>query len=126
MKITHEKPEIYETLRAKFGIDWNKGIIITYKGNIYCKTDISEDLVVHESVHIKQQSEDPEWWDKYLADINFRLAQEVEAYRAQYNFIKENYDRNTRRNALKRIASDLSSSIYGNIISFEDAKNIIK
>lgn len=124
--IIHTKPEIYQRLVDTFGIDWNKGIIITYNGKIYCKTDISDDLIVHENTHIKQQENQPDWWDKYIEDKNFRLSQEIEAYKAQYEYVKGNYPRWARRKVLKAIATDLSSYIYGNIISYEDAVKVIQ
>lgn len=128
MKILKEKPPIYDKCVEKFGVDWEDGVIFTYGENIYCKNDLPENKIVHESVHIKQQGDNPdEWWERYFNDTEFRLVQEVEAYRAETQWA--NYkirDRNNRMRLIMQNAKDLSSPMYGSIISFQEAlKNIL-
>lgn len=128
MKLVHEKPAIYQRLVDKFGINWDRGIIITYGDTVYCKTSIPPDLVVHESVHVEQQKKMGVeiWWDKYIAEPKFRLEQEIEAYRTQYRFVCANAGRTIRRESQRNIARELSSSTYGSIISYQDALKIIQ
>lgn len=123
IKYSKEIPDIYYVCKDKFGVNWDDNIIFTYGDTIYCKTDIPEDLKVHEATHIRQQkSGAKEWWDRYLNDNAFRLDQEVEAYKNQYNYLKIVIkDRNKLFLHKHRIAKDLSSYIYGNIISYSDA-----
>jgi hypothetical protein len=100
MKISTEKPPIYDKLAAKFPIDWDNGVIITYGDTVYCKSGtLSPDLEVHEAVHIEQQKNvgPDEWVDQFLNDRNFRMKQEVEAYRAQSEFIFKNIQNVYRR-----------------------------
>lgn len=128
MKLLHEKPAIYQRLVDKFGVSWDRGIIITYGDNVYCKNNIGPDLIAHESVHVEQQKKFgvEAWWDKYIAEEKFRLEQEVEAYRAQYKFVCQFAGRVVRREAQRNIARELSSSTYGRIITYHEALEIIK
>lgn len=123
MQIIHTPPEIFPLLQKKFGVKWDQSIIITYYPNVYCKTDISPDLVIHEGVHLKQQEEMgvENWWNLYLSDKTFRLSQELEAYRYQYQWAIENMNRQSRKQLLRKCAKDLSGPIYGNVISYQDA-----
>ena len=129
--LTKKKPPIYDALDREFGISKHKGIIISYAPAIYCNIDnLPEHLIEHEKVHIRQQTEIgvENWWQKFIDDPKFRLDQEVEAYRVQVKWLQENTEslsRNERRGWIKKCAEDLSSGIYGNIISYEQAFNLI-
>ncbi len=130
MKISHEKPPIYDRLVDVFGIDWNDGIVITYGDTLHTRggNNIPQDLVVHEKTHTRQQAAIgiEEWWNNYVANRDFRLEQEAEAYRNQWQFIKHNVK--NREEAFRkkmRIARDFSSPIYGNIVTHNEALKII-
>ena len=92
MKIIIEKPPIYEAILAHRMTPSEK-TIFTYGDTIYNPNNvpISDDLMVHEEVHSKQQNHSDDyaeiWWGRYLVDPCFRIAQEVEAYANQYDFI---------------------------------------
>lgn len=85
-------------------------------------------LIAHESVHTIQQGEKPkEWWDKFFKDKNFRLDQELQAYRVQYKTLKQLVsDRNELAKVLASLAADLSGPQYGNLCSFGDACKLIR
>ena len=86
-------------------------------------------LLAHEEIHEKQQEEYgvQKWWDRYLIDKDFRLSQELEAYRAQYEFFtRSNKDRNIQYRFLVALAVDLASEMYGDIIKVYDAIERIK
>lgn len=128
MKIVKDYPPNIEDIRKKFDLK-DKSIVFTYGDTLYNPTgsDIPENLMKHEETHEKQQGKDIKgWWSRYLEDNQFRLEQELEAYRNQYKYVEENGNRETKRDFLKHIARDLSSHIYGNIINFEQAKQLIK
>lgn len=128
MKISHEIPPIYYKCKEQFGVDWNKGVIITYGDTIYSKDKITPDLEVHEATHIKQQKEIgvEKWWERYFKDKEFRLEQEKEAYINQYNWIKKNIkDRNTKTRLRYHIIKSMVL-FYGDMINEEDALKIIK
>lgn len=131
MKILIEKPPIYNNLSAVFPL--HRGIIFAYGDTIYNPDDVrlSDDLIVHESVHIKQQGGTIEgaelWWSKYMRDENFRLEQEIEAYAHQYNFIcRKMQDKRNRFKLLKRMAEILSGPSYGSCVSLSGALLKIK
>jgi len=127
VKYSTEKPpnNIYEKCRERFGVDWDKGIIFTYGDTIYCKSPISDDLKVHEATHIRQQREIGEdiWWERYLKDKDFRLSQEVEAYKNQMEYINKNYNRNARRYLYKHIIRSMVE-LY-DMCTEEEAKKLL-
>lgn len=129
MNVINAYPPNIEKIRKAFPI--NKNTVFTYGDTIYAPTvnfKLSPDLQAHEQTHTIQQGPDPEaWWDRYISDTQFRLDQEIEAYRNQYRFYcKFVKGRNERFNFLRTIAGDLSSPLYGNLIGFLDATERIK
>ena len=91
------------------------------------KVEIQNHLLAHEQVHTIQQGDNPEaWWQRYLTDIPFRLEQEIEAYAVQYRYVRDNFNNKALKWFLDRIASDLSSSMYGNIIGKWEAETKIR
>ena len=132
MKILIEKPPNYEELKKIFNIEKSRSVY-AYNDIIYNPEGIplQDHVILHEDVHFKQQKEvggAEAWWSRYIDNTQFRLDQEIEAYRVQYKFIKNhpNIKSKNKENFLDKIASDLSSSIYGNIIKHNEAKCKIK
>lgn len=138
IKYSSEYPPNWPTLIKIFkgAINWDNGIIITWGDTYYSKKPVAPDLVAHETVHMNQQMQTeggPEkWWERYYMDPVFRLHQEVEAYRAQLAFYKNslmNVSRPERkfksRKAAESMAMALSSEIYGNIIGYNQALELI-
>jgi hypothetical protein len=128
-KISKEIPDIYPILQQKFGVSWDKGIVIAYGDTIYAKDPIPDHLLAHELVHLKQQAEYgvEYWWKKYIKEKSFRLIQEIEAYTAQLKFIRNDPDMNAKAKKAMGLwlAKDLSSEIYGDVISYKDAREIL-
>lgn len=93
--------------------------------DIYTNYTLTQDLLVHELVHLRQQAEVglDNWIYDFLYCPDRRLAYEIEAYREQLKSIK---DRNYRTRMLYESANNLSSSLYGNIISKADALKAIQ
>lgn len=127
MKIINSYPPNIDDIRKAFKI--SDSVVFTYRDCIYNPGggNIADHLMAHEQTHEKQQGDDPEgWWKKYIADKEFRLNQEVEAYRNQFRFFKSRYrDRNMVHRFLRQVSFDLSSEIYGNIVSFQEAFKLI-
>jgi len=85
-------------------------------------------LLAHELVHLDQQHKiggAKKWWKKYLSDPKFRIQQEVEAYQNQWDWAKENANRNYRRVLEKHIPLILSSKLYGNVITKKEAQKLV-
>lgn len=130
MIIVRGFPPIYEEAAKRFNIRGRK-VVFAWGDKIYDPFDanIGPDLEVHEAVHGEQQKAigGPEiWWHKYFIDANFRLEQEIQAYRAQYKFFCKQYrDRNQQTQFLSRIAGDLST-MYDLPITRAEAMHRIK
>ncbi len=131
MCIQPKAPPIMARIKEKFpDADWERGIAICYGEKIYCKYKLTDDVLAHELVHVRQQKEIGRdiWWDKYLEDAQFRLEQELEAYGTQVKYIREHTERTTRnqrRMMIDRIADTLSGELYGHMISYEQAKKFL-
>lgn len=132
MKIFNEKPplKIYERAEKVFGSV--VGMCFCFGDTIYFpdgnRPELPPDVVAHEKIHTKQQGEHPkEWWKRYLSDPVFRAEQELAAYRRQYQFCCELIkDKNERFWILQKLAGDMSSPVYGECISKEEAIKKIK
>lgn len=104
--------------KCKFGI--TERSVFAYDGNIYSNYKLPPDILIHELHHFKQQRKigAKEWIKRYLADDDFRLNQELGAYRVQLNSIPDREERNRIR---MECAEHLSSSLYGDILTYQDA-----
>lgn len=129
MKLSKELPPNYQQIAEAFDLIDYPGVVFTYGDTCYnVQGELPDHLRVHELTHTTQQADNPDaWWDKYIADATFRLAQEVEAYRNQYRyFCQTRKDRNLQARFLSHIATDLSSTMYGSIVSYLDAMRLIR
>lgn len=107
--------------------------IFTYGNKIYAPNlpegqGLEDHLLIHELMHSEQQGDDPDaWWNRYLEDTDFRLAQELECYAHQFNCVnKKAIPYKVKRIFLERIAGDLSSPLYGNLLSQPEAESKIR
>lgn len=122
--------DMYKKVVDRFRVDWHKGVILTYGDIIYTKFELPNDLLKHEETHVRQQMAykggKDAWFERYLADDQFRLDNELEAYRRQYRYAKENIkDRNQVFNILRHSAKDLSM-MYDLQIDFNLALELIQ
>lgn len=127
MKIYQDEQKnfpLFEKAKNKFKT--NDKTIFTYGDTIFFDKDLPFHLVAHEITHIFQQQKTgaEKWWDKYFSSKKFRLKQETEAYRNQYECQKRN-DIEKAVFLLERISDDLSGELYGNIVSKEKAIELI-
>lgn len=131
-KFSNQEPPCYPKLREKFGgLAWeDTDDVVTYAGTIYCRRlPLAPDVMVHELVHVRQQREyaghAAAYLDRYCDDPQFRLDQELEAYRAQLAFIYEEVlDRNMRERAKWKLAKDLAS-MYALELTPHDASKLL-
>lgn len=129
MKIVNEFPPNIEKIKKV--VEITPMTIFTYGDTIYnpgAHSPFPPELLAHEVVHSIQQGQDPEaWWDKYLSDVHFRLSQELDAYRAQYKKFRHlTTSKKLRADLVNRLAKDLASPLYGNIIDYYTARQKIK
>jgi len=119
LEIVVERPPVWEMVRAKFKIQDDK-TVFTYGDKLYNPADvpIDEFLYAHEQTHQKQHAAyeggPAAWWARYLEDREFRVEQEMEAYRVQYKaFAKQCKDRERCFRFRMQLANDLASPMYG-------------
>lgn len=127
MKISDSFPPNIQDIRARLVVHGD--VIFCYGDTIYnpSKKELTEDLIVHEQVHSEQQGNLPDvWWFRYLNDDGFRLSQEIEAYGAQYALVKSKTHGTLREWILDRMADALSGDVYGNLLTFAEAKSKIR
>ena len=132
MEIINEYPPNYKSILNAFpSIKDEKGALFCYGRAIYNPggAEINECLMHHEATHsIRQDKIGPsKWWRRYIRDARFRLEEEIVAYRNQYQlYCKLVTSEDKRFNYLHDLAMTCSSPIYGNMISYEEGKILIK
>lgn len=128
IKIIEENPPFLKAI-LNAGLKPEKTTVFPFGLLIYNPSGlpIPDDIMVHETVHIARQGKDPKnWWIKYLKDRKFRLNEELEANREQYKFIcKLTKDREKRNKALVAMAKNISGEVYGKVVSFQEAYQVI-
>lgn len=129
MKIVDDFPPNIDEITKVFKFE--RGTVYAYGDTIFApgigKGVIPDHLMVHEETHQKQQGDNPDtWWEKYLSDAKFRLTEEVEAYRNQYQFAQSHYERSYWRGLVRKMSKDLSSKMYGNIVDRATAEALIR
>jgi len=106
-------------------------VLFAWGNIIYNPGDISipAQLLAHEAVHSLQhakRADGPDgWWYWYLKDPVFRISQELEAHRVEFEEFSEHNNRNFRKGYLKDCAKRLGGPLYGNIITWQFAKKLI-
>lgn len=129
MHVTIGFPPMIDEIDAAFRVR-REPIVYAWGKTIYATNGIrvTPDIMVHESVHGLRQGGDVEgWWRRYIAEPEFRLAEEVPAHVAQFIALCElEPGRAARRRALAVMADRLSAPLYGRLVSKEAAKRIIR
>ena len=126
--IVYAKPPVYDRAHEVFDLT-GKNPVFAYGGKIYNPGygGLDDSIIAHEMVHFEQQGDDVDgWWEKYFTDPAFRLSQEVEAYKVQFQVLKKTIgSRSTLALHKARIARDLSSPMYGNLMGYTEAYRAI-
>ncbi len=128
MKIINDFPPNIEDLKTFFEI--TEHTVFTYGDILYVPDGsyIDDALLAHEETHQRQQDRMgiEKWWKLYMISADFRLSQEVEAYQNQYKVLKIKIrDRNKLNKVVQSLAKDLSSPLYGDIITRSKALKAI-
>jgi hypothetical protein len=125
-------PPMIDEIDAVFHVK-GQPVLFAWEDRLYnpMRTPVGTELEKHEEEHFKQHKAFPggveAWWRKYLVDIEFRLAQEIPAHRAEYLAMLDKYGdvRNNRRRFLSRVALRLAAPLYGKMITVAEAKKVI-
>lgn len=128
MEIVVDYPPNFDEIDAALHVR-GKHIIFAFGEKIYnpMGDDVGPWLVAHESVHGERQGSDIlGWWRRYLEDPDFRLAEEIPAHIAEYDWLKRYApSRQQRRMAKKVVAQKLASPLYGRLVTPSKAKIIL-
>ena len=130
MKIIVARPPNFAAIAAALPMAYKPGVIFCFGDSIYNPAGgpISPWIMTHERVHSKQQGADPlAWWDRYIADVEFRFAQELEAHRAEWRAWLAAAARNRaeRRGYMVIIGMRLAGPLYGEMVRFAEARDLI-
>lgn len=127
MKIIRAFPPLYAEINRRFNVR-GKPVIFTWGEAIYNPSNvkIGPELLAHEQVHCDRQGIDvASWWERYMHDDEFRLAEELPAHRAEYAEACKHYQGKALGTALHRMAIRLSSPLYGSMIDYDEARRVI-
>lgn len=143
MQIVRAYPPNIDQIRKYLPI--HDKVIYTFGDKIFNPKGLRIDpaLYKHEEVHFNQQMRYGnnsfwqnftlpkyrigKWWTRYLKDYAFRLSQEIPAYQTQLREYKKILkDRNDQAKIALMLAKDLSSPLYGKLISTEQALKAIR
>jgi hypothetical protein len=124
-----ERPPVYERCDAQFKIA-GKPILFAWGDTIFNPegVEIPPELFAHEAVHGKRQLNIgiEHWWDRYLDFPVFRFAEEELAHRAEYQaYARRHPNPRKRMLVLDAIAERLSGPLYGNLVTFADARAVV-
>jgi len=129
MDIVIDYPPNFEAIDAAFRV-YGKQVIYAYGDKIYNpqNIEIHPALMEHEIVHCIRQNQTSvdEWWEKYIANPSFRLAEEVLAHRAEYLAQCRDAPRQRRRQLLKATAERLAHPLYGKLVTVKEAKLLLE
>lgn len=130
-RIVVGRPPIYDRACAAFVV--SPKTIFAWGDAIYVppgSPPLERHLIVHEETHLAQQAAagGPEaWWERYLVDDAWRLEQELEAYRRQYQVACQMIPRRPNRlQFLRAIAEDASGPLYGSLLTRSEAERRIR
>lgn len=131
MRIIRENPRfLWPIIKWRFPHADPERIIISFGDRIYAKGSLPPSKIEHERVHLAAQRHSRLWAGilmiPYLFSARFRLRQEIPAYQAEWRWIFLNvHDRELRARLKREMCIDLSSALYGNIITYDKANIII-
>lgn len=128
-QIIPENPPLFDELDAAFKIA-GKSVIFAFGDRVYNPQRIAMTvpLMAHEAVHGQRQGSDiMGWWRRYIADPEFRLAEEIPAHRAELvEMLRLTTNRVERRQIILVVALKLCSPLYGKLITLDKAKRALK
>ncbi len=131
IKIINHPPKLAWLLKLRFKEYSFEGGVACAFGNVVYSKDVNmdESFQIHEETHLIRQKRSKLygvwWWTKYFLSSWFRFEEELIAYQRQFNFIRRNYPRHTHEKWLVRLATQLASPLYGNLVGVKAAEKLI-
>lgn len=133
MRVVQNVPPIFTEIDAAFNVR-GKPILYAWGDKIFnpAGVHIPPELVAHEQVHGERQGTDVVgWWRRYIAEPEFRLAEELPAHVAEFkalciaNAHKWVSQRSMRRTFAAHVGRRLAAPLYGGLITADAAKAAI-
>lgn len=151
MRIITDWPPNIDAIRAAFPLGDRVDLAFAFGDRVYSpgSSTLHASIQAHEQVHCDRQramgqfghqfavmpdDRTLEWWDHYLKDPQFRLAEEIPAHRAEFLWwaarpgAEKPIDgfRSARLYHLHQTAVKLASPLYGRMISLSEARKAIE
>lgn len=129
MRVIVGKPPLWEAIDSTFHVA-GKPVIFSWGPVIFnpMGVSISRELMAHEAIHGERQGDDEagilRWWDRYILDPAFRLAEELPAHQAEYRAYCKRHG-SGRDKFLRGVAERLASPLYGNLLTSAAASRSI-
>jgi hypothetical protein len=124
-----KRPPNFERIAAVFPGARGKGTIFSYGDRIYLPDggNLSRELMAHEGMHGMRQIDMgvEVWWDEYLRNPAFMFEEELLAHRAEYAAYRAGRHGRSRAGHLHIIAERLSGTLYGNVVTYAGAVDLI-
>lgn len=132
MRVINGRPPLFDEIDAAFNVR-GKPILFSWGDVIYrpqgTAAPVHPSLVAHEQAHGARQGTGAEverWWRRYIADPEFRLAEEIIGHRAEFEHLcRGAAGRLDRRRYLAIVAAKLAAPLYGRLITTDAAKRAI-
>lgn len=136
LEIVDGYPPNFEEIAKALPAARKPGVIFTYGSVLYAPThgrpggvQIPTWLMAHEEVHAQRQEAYGDlqgWWRRYIDEPRFRFAEELPAHIEEWRIVKRDVAvRQHRRRLLHEIATRLSSPLYGNVVPYKTARELI-
>ena len=111
-----ETPPNFRAIVTAFPHAARPGVLFAYGEHIYNPSGvhIPRVLMVHEVKHLARQFQASDaWWDRYIADPEFRYSEELIAHAAELRAgLRATKDRNARYRLLRTTAWRLIADLY--------------
>lgn len=115
MRLVRAWPPNIDLIRATFQLEGTKPIF-AFGDIVYNPYGVpfGPELQVHEAVHGRRQLKigSDVWWDRYCADADFRLDEELPAHKAEYWRLCRGASLAGKRDVLEYVAKRLAAPIY--------------
>lgn len=128
-RIINATPPNYLQIVRRFPNAQALSTIFSYGDRIYYRgrQPLTKALIAHEGVHGERQGQTTQeiegWWERYLTDPQFVIAEEVPAHYAEWVATKKRHGPGTAY--LKPIVERLSGPLYGNLLTYAQAQHAI-
>lgn len=131
MVLVLEKPLLWKVVQMFYPKARWGSILFSFGDTIYASKEPAKHELVHEETHLAQMGNSKlracYYFLRYWWSLDFRLKCEVEAYQKQWEAILADSDYKDRATHFKvALATHLSSEVYGSIISYQEAFDLLK